>query len=199
MGFLKYIFKRKSTSDSAKKEVKRSADEELRGSIASGATAISIGSDACSEDKLPQKRIKVCKKWLENFNSGNLEAIQELLTADFKAVFGDVELTWKDTLEGAPKAFAAFPDFQLKCTEMEALEDGSIRFRVVASGTHTGAPYSFGPFDPIEATGKYVENDPEQSIMFFSGEKICKQVVKPMGTMTGFSGLYTQLGGFPLL
>ena len=63
------------------------------------------------------KRLGDVELWLENFNVGNLEAIQELLTADFKAVFGDVELTWKDTLEEAPKAFAAFPDFQLKCTE----------------------------------------------------------------------------------
>ena len=84
---------------------------------------------------------------------------------------------------------------------MEGAEDGSVRFQIVARGTHTGAPYAYGPFSPIPTTGRYLENDPEESTMYFIGDKIFKHVISPKGEgqMTGFAGFYTQLGGFPCL
>jgi hypothetical protein len=71
-----------------------------------------------------------------------------------------------------------------------------------ACGTHNGAPFGFGPFDPIPAEGMFVENDPEETYFYFQPNnhaQFCRAAWYTMGDMTGPSGLYTQLGGFPLL
>lgn len=61
------------------------------------------------------------------------------------------------------KMFASFPDFHLDLIgdPVEHQEDNSVSFTVQATGTHTGAPYSFDPYPEVAATGIAIKLDPE--------------------------------------
>ena len=94
-----------------------------------------------------------------------------------------------------------FPDFQFSCDLMSYHSGVVVLQGFQAGGTHTGAPFACGPCEPIEATGKVIVNDPEEVYLFFrrGEEKISRIIVCAKGEMTGPAGIYTQLGGFPLL
>ena len=111
-----------------------------------------------------------------------------------------MEMAWNDLAGEVDKLKQSFPDF---CLIHKFLKDGRngepVAARFVAVGTHTGVPFGFGPCEPIPAQGKKVINDPEEFHYFFRKGKICRIRVYPQGDMTGPSGFYTQIGGFPLL
>jgi hypothetical protein len=59
------------------------------------------------------------------------------------------------------KVYHSFPDFSLQLEgDIQEQADGKIVAIVLASGTHTGAPYAFGPYPEIPITNIRVNNDP---------------------------------------
>ena len=113
----------------------------------------------------------------------------------------DCEMSWKMWAEEMESLTASFPDFSFTCDSMSCDQGVVVLHRCQAKGSHSGAPYSCGPCEPIPAEGKKVMNDPEDIYVFFrEGEdKISRIVVCARGEMSGPAGIYTQLGGFPLV
>ena len=66
-----------------------------------------------------------------------------------------------------------------------------------ASGTHTGAPYGFGPYPAIEATGRVVLNDPEEATITIDEKTglITNMRFVAKGCRSGPPGFYEQIGG----
>lgn len=98
--------------------------------------------------------------------------------------------------------FDAFPDFGFRYTAIEATNAGVVLVHnLTASGTHRGEPYAFSCYDPVEASGCRVENDPAEIALHFGEDnKICKMVVRSTGDKAGPPGIYAQLeGAFPII
>lgn len=180
-----------SSSSHSRKKKNRSKRQER-----SGASGVEQAVAA-----LVKTRMELCEEYIRQFNKHDVEGVRAFFRDDFRFVFSDHELTWNDFAGEAPKAFAAFPDLNLEHSHMEEREDGAIILRnLIASGTHTGEPYGFGPCDVIPTTGKYVKNDPEEiAIVFDEHNKMSRHEIVAKGEMTGFAGFYVQIGGFPLL
>ena len=175
---------------------KQKSLEQLPSLEGSSRSSISLSSTV---NDLMLQRVDTCKQYIKSVNNHDLAAFRNLVTEDCRFIFANAEFNWKDFAGEFPKLFLAFPDFNLRCTSMEAQDDGTVKLCVFASGHHTGEAYSFGPFEPIPATGKYVQNDPEEIVISFQGDKMSMQKIYPQGDITGFGGIYTQLGGFPIL
>jgi hypothetical protein len=77
--------------------------------------------------------------------------------------FPEASMTASGYTAEMTKLYRSFPDWRLALVGdiIEHEDDGSISITVVASGTHTGAPYSFGPYPEVVATGIAVQLDPE--------------------------------------
>ena len=94
----------------------------------------------------------VVRRWFDEFNRGNADAIDELFTADFIAHISSVP----EPIRG-PQAFkefvtqfrAAFPDVQFTLEDLIAQGD-KVAVRYTWRGTHQGA------FEGIPPTGKQV-------------------------------------------
>lgn len=148
------------------------------------------------------------------------EDFSSIFDARADVLFKDAPMTLDGFLGEWAKIFRSFPDFYLRVEGgIDEQPDGTVIAVLNAGGTHTGTPYSFGPFPEIEATGIKVANDPEYvelgSVIFtrinslrhrrplnrrvcFTIEdgKIKKFAVESVGgELTGPPGLYTQIGG----
>eukprot|EP00934_Nitzschia_sp_Nitz4_P004659 Nitzschia sp. Nitz4//scaffold299_size22801//19256//19939//NITZ4_008539-RA/size22801-processed-gene-0.53-mRNA-1//-1//CDS//3329546354//4649//frame0 len=134
-------------------------------------------------------------------NGHNIEKFLECTTPDFLIQFEDQEMSRDDFIEELQRVWASFPDFCLEGETFEVRADGLILARnFIPRGTHTGAPFAFGPYEPIPTSGKKVENAPENVCCKCREGKVCRYIVLyEEGDMSGPAGLYTQLGGFPLL
>ena len=64
-------------------------------------------------------------------------------------------------------------------------------------GTHTGKPFAFGPYPPIEPKGVVVQDEPIQLYLTIDEEtsRIIHCDVQANGNMCGPPGFYTQIGG----
>lgn len=92
----------------------------------------------------------------------------------------------------------SFPDVQF--TYKSIIPDGEDNVTIEGIkvfGTHTGKPYSMVPgvFPPIQATGKYIENDEESFYLTMVDGKIQTLQILSYGKVTGPAGLYEQIGG----
>eukprot|EP00934_Nitzschia_sp_Nitz4_P000899 Nitzschia sp. Nitz4//scaffold345_size17508//16580//17173//NITZ4_008826-RA/size17508-processed-gene-0.14-mRNA-1//-1//CDS//3329548637//899//frame0 len=161
----------------------------------------SVNLENAPSEKESHENMKLVMLWIEKLNKHSTEGFRDLVTDDYIVQFAEQEMNIDSFLEECQGVWDAFPDFAYNGKSIEMRDDGVVvAHRFVAKGTHTGKAYGFGPYDPIAPNGAAVENDPETSYFFFKQGKICKQVVSYIdGDMTGPAGLYTQLGGFPLL
>jgi hypothetical protein len=170
------------------------------------------GSDASDHVELTeediQKRIKVVQEWAKLFNADQFEQSKHYTTDNCLFQFGEpkttnlaLEFNWEEWKEMLHNVANSFPDFKFRYTHVRHVNGVIILQGWRFSGTHTKAPFGFGPFEPIPAKGKYLENDPEESYFYFQPNKhehFSKVSIYTMGDMTGPQGLYTQIGGFPM-
>lgn len=126
---------------------------------------------------------------------------RQYVTDDYVIQYKDFEMEFEDYSREMENIFQAMPDvmFQYMTIVYNYTNNTVILQRMVTSGHHTDKPYAFGPCEPIEPTGARVRNSPETITYHFRDGKICKQVVHAHGEMSGPPGIYTQLGGFPLM
>ena len=188
MKSIKNLFGNKSSKSTTKKSKQEGSDTK---------------KESAPEAAFEDERLTVAKAYLQSKNNRDMEASRKLLTSDFVTQFKEFEAELEDYARESQNLYDAFPDFNVKHTVDNPItlrEDGVVVIdRIVPNGHHTGKPYSFGPCEPIEPKGTYVENSPETIYLHFRGDKIYKQEIVSHGEMTGPPGFYTQLGGFPLL
>ncbi|CAB9522499.1 unknown protein [Seminavis robusta] len=148
-------------------------------------------------------KIELVEAFIQKWSEHDMGGAHAMVTDDFVIVFAsadNMELEYQDYVAETTKVFEAFPDFNFRYESLTEGRDGVVLWKnVVPNGHHTAKPYAFGPCDPIEPTGKYVENSPETGTFYFKDGKIAKMMVVAHGEMTGPAGIYTQLGGFPLM
>ena len=138
-------------------------------------------------------------------NERDLAGIGRLVTDDLYYRFFDgsgqlvMELSLEDVAPEFNNTYQSFPDFAMTIQEVvsNAKNDAGtqvVAVRVVASGTHSGAPYSFAGCEPIPTSGKKLVNDPEEFHYHIKEGKVFRIEIHPKGELTGPAGFYTQLG-----
>ena len=153
-----------------------------------------------------EEKIALVHEHFRKINAHNLKSLSRHHTKDAMWFFytkeGELvhEMGLEDFADGMVEIFASFPDFRFRRHTVKASRNGTVTAsNSCACGTHTGKPFGFGPFEAIEPSGKFVQNDPEDVIVSFRDGKICRYDVHSRGFMTGPAGIYSQLGGFPAL
>lgn len=164
-----------------------------------------------AEAQSSEKAIALITKALAHIKSHDLESYCSMFTSNAHFQFHDVDKSLNHEMnlagfqEEMHRLLDSFPDFSFtwKSIQSHPTPDGGVvvsLVNVVATGTHTGAAYAFGPCDPINATGQTVQTDPEDKHYHFSNTgSLVSLKVYPKGEMSGMAGVYTKLGGFPLL
>jgi SnoaL-like polyketide cyclase len=134
-------------------------------------------------------------------NGHNPQLMGDICSPGCEIIFDDnYVLTLQELEEETKKFFASLPDFSSVYDRVEAMKDGTVVVRnVVCGGTHTGAPFAFGPCEPLPPSGKKVTCDKEEFHFILQDGKIAKLTVVALGEMTGMHGIYTLLGGFPMV
>lgn len=159
------------------------------------------GESASKPLKEKHENVLLAKEFFRAVNGRDINKARDFFHSD--AVVEMVEGTKMDGvvfLGVLEDLFKSFPDFHIKRVPAELQRDGSVVFRgLVASGTHTGEPYGFGPYEAIPPEGKKFVNDEEELQLFFRDGKISRYVFLTVGKLSGPPGVYTQLGGFPLM
>lgn len=139
--------------------------------------------------------------------------------ADANIMFKDAPMTLGGFQEELRRIFDSLPDFKLHIVgPIQEQADGTVLATMYATGTHTGKPYSFGPFPEVDPKGTAIKLDAEYVATatisinriktsstdhrthrncFFTVRdgKIVHIKVMPLGESTGPPGVYTQLGG----
>ena len=76
-------------------------------------------------------------------------------------IFKEAHMNVHGFADELDRIYRSFPDLNTKYGESQVLGPDCISVVVQVSGTHTGAPYSFGPFPEIAPTGTKVQLDRE--------------------------------------
>lgn len=152
------------------------------------------------------KRTNLVKTFFARINAQDFGAMTDLCTADAMYVCSsDFIIGMQELVPEAHILFEALPDAQFssrlaeEVTLVETGESYVVLHDYRVGGTHTGAPFQFGPYPSIEASGKCVQTDPCQLRVYFRDDKISRITVRKAGRYTGPAGLYTKLGGLPLV
>lgn len=98
------------------------------------------------------------------------------------------------------KLVESFPDFHYRFSVPRRSAAGVV---IVDScqgiGTHTGKPYSYGPYPPMDTKHVKVRCDPERFIFHVTPSGTSWHVVKletfPLGRFCGPAGFYQKIGG----
>jgi len=175
-----------------------------------------------------QDVVATVRQYILLMNLHDLEALKSFYAEDAFLSFRDKhgqlvhKVSWEAMQPETDILYASFPDlkFSYDCIEEEQHKgdggdendqrDGSgpscpshsvvYVKNLTCCGTHTGPPFAFGPCPAIPTSNKFVQNDPEDLCFTFAPDgKVAKLEVTARGENTGPAGLYSQLGGFPLL
>jgi hypothetical protein len=147
------------------------------------------------------KRSKECafaQKLMHAFNH-DIDQLKSCISPNAFLRFDDgVEILGHGMIETMIQIKSSFPDFHFDYEKIEESSTGIVLVsNVQVSGTHTGAPFAFGPYEPIEATGIKVANDQED---FYFTIDIDKEIVTywrcvAKGPKSGPQSMYEQIGG----
>lgn len=135
---------------------------------------------------------------LGHMNNMDVEGIMALFHPDIDVRLKENPMRGEDVVAQWQALSASFTECDFRQTTPTKLTDPkttevNIRF----SGTHTGAPFGFGPYPAIEAKGIKCVNDPETFVFHWEDEKVVRWDLIPKGEKTGPIGLYVQIGGYP--
>lgn len=143
--------------------------------------------------------VKLAELWVWLMNQHNLDAMLAISDQNCNIHFEDSHMRQEDFFEEIRNLFTSFPDFGFAWNDVQQTGPGQVEIGFFqASGTHTGKPYGFGPYPPMEAKGIAVKNDPEKVIIEVAHDMIQKVTFIATGELTGPPGVYIQIGGFPM-
>jgi hypothetical protein len=199
--------KSKQLRSTKAKEVLTTSREDFLAAKADTFGAKSICSTNSGDESEESARVMAAgKRFFECTTNQDAEGLKACATAGCEVTFRDQELGLEGFAEEAVKIWKAFPDFHLTNPngfQLKKDENGElycVTSGCVPNGHHTGAPYGFGPYEPIPITNKYVKNAPETFHFYVNDEgKVYRVLIDADGEMTGPAGVYQQIGGFPIL
>ena len=105
------------------------------------------------------------------------------------------------------RLFDSFPNFNITFDGIKQINETQVKVeKVQVTGTHTGKPFSFGPYEEIPTSNKHVILDQENLLITIASEddnngvyggdlKIIESSIRALGPMTGPPGFYMSIGG----
>lgn len=88
--------------------------------------------------------------------------LAQFVDPDANIRFKETPMTFAGFQEEMGRIFESLPDFKLNIVgPIKEQSDGTVLANMFATGTHTGKPYSFGPFPEIDSKGAAITLDPE--------------------------------------
>jgi predicted ester cyclase len=176
-------FRRKTTrnEDAGQKEVGTKKQEQAVGkttsrrSTSSTTQTTTSGGAITNSDKNNQQQDKqdaklprtakeeLVAEFFGSFKDPRRE-ITRYCTDDCDLLFVEANMTITDFLDETLKMYYSFPDFHYHIETITERPDDNgtvVVVRGYATGTHTGAPFGFGPYPEIAAKGTRVVLDPE--------------------------------------
>jgi hypothetical protein len=148
--------------------------------------------------KILSKAATCVKAFLDSQNSGVRQTLLAVAAPGCLFRFEGAEFLLETWIEDSIKINSSFPDFHLyheKIVDVSPTQAMIVNLQ--ATGTHTGAPYGFGPYPEISATVIYCKNDYEDVTVTIDAETgmiVCMTVVAK-GPSSGPPGFYDQIGG----
>ena len=183
-------FKRKEANDTITKEL---SSREKKDPSCSSSTS------RTNEDGCDDPHINTAREYIRYLNF-DPEGLRKVCHPSFQIVFkteGGAKVTLDEIIYETRKIRRSFPDIRFIADHYMSMPDGRLKLELRVVGTHTGAPYGFGPFSPIPPAGTKVQNGPE-TLTFKFDEKynMIREVSIPVTeTYSGPPGLYAQIGG----
>jgi hypothetical protein len=141
----------------------------------------------------------VKERWCDAMNRKDVAAIRKFANANSVCCYKGAEtgMLLPDFLEAVIMIFESFPDNKMIWDSIEEISPGVVVVtNFQGKGTHTGKPFSFGPFPPIAATGIRVEEDPCHLTINIENNKMTLFVIDTYcGDLVGPPGYYNKIGG----
>ena len=154
------------------------------------------------EVKSVSENIRTAERLVEVYNNFDREELFKLFTSrKAKISFEDdyiPDITPVQVADNMESFRRSFPDVKFSYDSIKEDEPGVVVMEgVKCIGTHTGEPYTMVPgvFPAIPATGIHCMNDEEIMDFTFKDGKIRKMKIIALGSSSGFSGFYQQIGG----
>ncbi|KAL7560051.1 hypothetical protein ACA910_000088 [Epithemia clementina (nom. ined.)] len=141
---------------------------------------------------------KVVTEWMEQFRKHDIDAALAMTMDGFMMnwIDSDMDMLGKDFHESMKIAYASMPDLKFHYSSITSIDEERVLIsNLYAYGTHTGAPFSFGPYPPLEAKGAKFQDAPIELTATVKNGKIAHSLCDAKGEMVGPPGMYEQLGG----
>ena len=197
----KGLFFPRSNKSIKSKQTKVTASEQAREKV----TLKSAAAKVRKEEEKYDPAMKSAKLFFQYYNEHAIDKALQEVVAEKCTIYmkSDMTLTKEEFFGSVQHCIESFPDLRFDVGRYEKQPDGSvICYDVMVIGTHTGKPFGFGPYEPIDVVNPpvKVQNDPEDvQLIFDKDHKMTKYVFLTVGELSGPPGLYTQLGGFPVM
>ncbi|KAL7558565.1 hypothetical protein ACA910_000089 [Epithemia clementina (nom. ined.)] len=141
---------------------------------------------------------KVVTEWMEQFRKHDIDAALAMTMDGFMMnwIDSDMDMLGKDFHESMKIAYASMPDLKFHYSSITSIDEERVLIsNLYAYGTHTGAPFSFGPYPPLEAKGAKFQDAPIELTATVKNGTITHSLCDAKGEMVGPPGMYEQLGG----
>eukprot|EP00523_Entomoneis_sp_CCMP467_P010116 CAMPEP_0168729800 /NCGR_PEP_ID=MMETSP0724-20121128/6401_1 /TAXON_ID=265536 /ORGANISM="Amphiprora sp., Strain CCMP467" /LENGTH=261 /DNA_ID=CAMNT_0008776717 /DNA_START=81 /DNA_END=869 /DNA_ORIENTATION=+ len=175
-----------------------------QGAFNQGEVVVSIAMNDPVPDDAPEA-LRLVREFIRYKDTHDISKMKEYLNMDRCDVMfhdSDTEFPVHEYLEACKNVFDSFPDMHYYWKKMSVLKpEPDVGTWVVVEdyygiGTHTGAPFSFGPYEPIPATAIKAKDDfIEHGFLVNHDGLISKSYVKAFGKIVGPPGFYQKIGG----
>lgn len=170
-----------------------------------------VDADAVSERKKPKPTWKqqqkpmtrnelVALEWHDCFKHRDRARLEKVtdLSSRFTMkdpVQGDMEFRVQDIYDVCFNFWQAFPDCDFSYEEIKETSANTVVIKSFCwCGHHTGVPYKYDPYPPIEPKGTYVKDGPIDMTFTLDSNGIIIDTVST-GNNSGPHGTYEKLGG----
>lgn len=167
-------------------------------------------NESLPEDAPPA--VKMIHQWTRYIDQVDIENLIPMYDENCTITFVDneVDVLLNEVMGILGDLYASFPDLKfywknIRLVPQEDLspedQDADVTLVVLDDyhgvGTHTGAPFAFGPFPAISATGKKVVDEKQDVTFWVSNKtgKILSLATDSFGKPSGPVNYYTQVGG----
>jgi hypothetical protein len=143
------------------------------------------------------KAYNIAQNYLTGLNA-DTDMLRKTLSPTALFSIDGIEVLGSEFVDLHERVVKSFPDIRFSHELIEEVSPGIVMIKnVQASGTHTGSPFAFGPYEEINATGMFVRNDPEDMLLTIDmeTESIPLIHVTAKGKSSGPQGFYEQIGG----
>jgi ketosteroid isomerase-like protein len=153
------------------------------------------------------EELKVIRDFIRHKDEHNLEKMRELTAEDclFTFINAETEMPAREFYEAMKDIYASFPNlhFFWKSMKIKGVQGPESRHPgtvVVIEdyyglGKHTGKPYFFGPYPPVDPAGMEVRDDDIEFTITVQDGKITNATIDAFGKMVGPPGFYSKIGG----